>query len=283
MILIADSGSTKTSWVLTGENDQKLEFQTQGFNPYIQSKDQIAAILSNEVIPKIDNFSISNIYFYGAGCSSYENKSIMYNSFKNCFANSEIEIEHDLMGAARALWFNTEGIVGILGTGSNSCVYDGDKIVDSVPSLGFILGDEGSGAYMGKKLLRDFLYFKMPESIHKKIYATFGLDDKMILDQVYKKENPNRWLAGFSTFISENIHEDYCNELVEQSMRDYFEAHISQYPGFRDLPFGVVGSIGYVYRKQLEKISSEYSVNLKKLIKSPIDELVIYHLTRKEN
>lgn len=281
MMLIADSGSTKTSWVLTGDHAEKLEFQTQGFNPYTQSKDQIANILHEEVMPRVKGYHIASIYFYGAGCSSAENKTLMHDRFKECFRNAEIEIEHDLMGAARALWYDNEGIVGILGTGSNSCVYDGKDIVDSIPSLGFILGDEGSGAYMGKKLLRDYLYSKMPEYVHAKIYDRFGLESSTILDHIYKKNNPNRWLAGFSTFIAENIEEDYFNSLVIQSFRDYFEVHISQYPGFQDLPFGVVGSIGYVYKPQLEIVSVEYGVNLTKLIKSPIDELVNYHLTRK--
>ncbi len=283
MILIAESGSTKTTWVIAEANAEKQRFQSQGFNPYTQSRAQIVKTLNEEVRPFVKDIQISAVYFYGAGCSSDKNRELMYNSLKECFGIPEIEIEHDLMGAARALWFNSEGIAGILGTGSNSCVYDGQDIADHIPALGYIMGDEGSGAYMGKKLLRDFMYFKMPEHIHEKISDRFGFDDSDILDHVYKKENPNRWLAGFTHFIAENIEDDYCNELVESAIKDFFDAHITQYPGYRELPFGVVGSIGEVFKKQLEKVCKEYGIPLQKVIKSPIDELVKYHLKETEN
>lgn len=279
MILIADSGSTKTSWALVNEDHSVGQFQSSGFNPYVQKQAEITLIIQMEVVPAIQQAGVSKIFFYGAGCSTPENKKLMHDSFKQYFKDSIIEIEHDLMGAARALWFNSPGIVSILGTGSNSCVYNGKDIVDAVPSLGFILGDEGSGAYMGKMLVRDFLYLKMPENLAQKFKNQYQLDATTILNQVYKKENPNRWLASFSVFILENISQKYCKSLVSASIQSFFDAHLNHYKKYSDYPLGVIGSIGYYYKDILEDIASKNGFTLKKIIKSPIAELVKYHIT----
>ena len=239
-------------------------------------------IIKDEVFPEVKDSKIDKICFYGAGCSTAENKSFMYNCFKAYFKDSKIEIEHDLIAAARALWFDKPGIVAILGTGSNSCVYSGIDIIDAVPSLGFILGDEGSGAFMGKMLMRDLLYFKMPPILAEKLKNQYNLDATYILNQVYKKENPNRWLASFSEFIRENIDEEYCLNLVMTSIRCFFEAHLVHYNKYREYPLGVIGSIAYYYKDYLEKVAKEYGFSLKKVIKSPIDELVRYHITSEE-
>ncbi len=282
MILIADSGSTKTSWVLLGDHQKRLEFQSQGFNPYVQSKEQISDTLKNEVYPILKDFEIRSVYFYGAGCSTKENVAIMHHCFKEFFVNADIQIEHDLMAAARALWHNEKGIVTILGTGSNSCVFDGGKIVKNVPSLGYILGDEGSGAYMGKKLIRACLYGLLPETLNKKLVSKYHPEDSAFLNHVYKMENPNRWLASFSIFISENIEDDFCRDLVLTTFKDFFDAHITHYKEYQEYPLGVVGSIGYYFRDQFEIVSKEYGFSLKKVIKSPIEELVNYHLQKGE-
>jgi len=282
MILIADSGSTKTSWVLAEKGKKVLDFETSGFNPYIQSKEFISNTIGEEISPRVKDLDIGSVYFYGAGCSTDSNKKIMFDSFKTCFTNSYIEIEHDLLAAARALWFDGDGIVAILGTGSNSCLYKGGKITDTVPSLGFILGDEGSGAYMGKILIRDYLYNKMPERIKKVFYEKYGLNTTAILDNIYKKENPNRWLSSFAFFISCHIHEDYCRGIAMKGLKDFFDAHLIQYPGYQNIPMGVVGSIGFFFMDCLEIVSHEYGFNMKKVIKSPIEELVRYHLNREK-
>jgi glucosamine kinase len=278
MILIAESGSTKTTWVLVKSDKKKSGFVTGGFNPYIQKREQISGIIKEEVIPNLKDISIEKIFFYGAGCSTETNKKLMQSCFKSFFNKADIEIEHDLIAAARCLWFNETGIVSILGTGSNSCVYDGANIIDGVPSLGFILGDEGSGAYMGKILVRDFLYRKMPEDIAEKLKKEYLLDTEKVLEKVYKKENPNRWLAAFSIFIRDNIKEEYFKNLVTTSMRAFFDCHIRQYKNYKDLPLGVVGSIGYYYKDFFENVAQEYGFTVKKVIKSPIDELVRFHV-----
>jgi len=279
MMLIADSGSTKTSWVLVDTDQNQIHFTTSGFNPYTQTKEQIIAIIQSEVCKNLTDILVEKLYFYGAGCSTDENKMLMHSCFKNYFKEAIIEIDHDLIAAARALWFNEKGIVAILGTGSNSCVYDGKNIIDSVPALGYILGDEGSGAYLGKSLIKDFLYLKMPEVIFEKFSNEYHLDSEIILDKVYKQDNPNKWLASFSTFIYANIEDNYCTDLVTNSIKAFFEGHIKNYEKYIDWPIGVIGSISYYYREIIEKVATGYGFTLKKVIKSPIDELVRYHLS----
>jgi len=263
MILIADSGSTKTSWVLVNDEKRKVKFTTSGFNPYLQNREQISTKTPPPPKPKP---------------MTAAEKKLMHSCFKSFFNKANIEIEHDLIAAARSLWFNETGIVAILGTGSNSCVYDGTNIIEAVPSLGYILGDEGSGAHMGKILVSDFLYQNMPDDIHEILKNEYLLDTRKALDRVYKKENPNRWLASFSIFIRDNIKEDYYKNLVNNSIRAFFEAHLKHYKNYKDLPLGVVGSVGYYYKDFVENVSKEYGFTLKKVIKSPIDELVNYHM-----
>jgi|SRR6185437_225294 len=279
MILIADSGSTKTSWALADKGEKILEFMSSGFNPYIQSNELISKTIGEEIFPKVKGFNIEALYFYGAGCSTEANKNTMLHCFKSYFTKSNIEIEHDLLAAARALWFDGDGIAAIMGTGSNSCLYKGGIIASAVPSLGFILGDEGSGAYMGKIVVRDFLYHKMPGDISDKFKEKYDLSASSILENVYKKENPNRWLSSLAFFVSENIQEDYCRTLVLKSMKDFFEAHLVQYLGYKAMPLGAVGSIGFIFRDLLEIVAQDYGFNLNKVIKSPIEELVKYHLS----
>jgi glucosamine kinase len=278
MILIADSGSTKTSWVLIKEDKKKSKFTTSGFNPYIQKREEISGIIKSEVFPNVKDLVINKIFYYGAGCSTDANKKLMHSCFKSFFNKAAIDIEHDLIAAARGLWQNETGIVAILGTGSNSCVYDGNRIIDSVPSLGFILGDEGSGAYMGKTLVKDYLYETQPTHIREKLKNDYLLDTEKVLDKVYKKGSPNRWLASFSILIRDNIKEDYYKDLVTNSMRAFFETHVKHYKNYKDLPLGVVGSIGYYYKDFFESVAKEYGFTLSKVIKSPIDELVRYHI-----
>jgi len=278
MILIAESGSTKTSWVLVSQEGRKTRFATSGFNPYIQKREEISGIIKEEVMPNVKDTVVEHLYYYGAGCSTDVNIKLMYTCFKSFFNKAEIEVEHDLIAAARALWLDEGGIVSILGTGSNSCVYQGGHIIAAVPSLGYILGDEGSGAYMGKILVRDYLYSNMPGHIREKLKNEYLLDTEKALDRIYKKENPNRWLAAFSIFIRDNIIEPYFANLVQTSMRAFFEAHIKHYDNHKNMPLGVVGSVGYFYKDFFESAAQEYGFTLKKVIKSPVDELVKYHV-----
>lgn len=277
MIIVAESGSTKTEFIGFAEGHEKLYFKTAGFNPYVQSREEILGIIKNEVFPYLKDKMVEKIFFYGAGCSTEENRKLMYSCFKNFFNLSAIEIEHDLIAAARGIWHKESGIVAILGTGSNSCVYNGESVVKNIPSLGYILGDEGSGAHMGKKVVSDFIYRKMPEKLMKKLKLEYQMNTEKALNKVYKSESPNRWLASFSFFIRDNIKEEYCRELVLTSLRAFFDCHISQYEEYRQLPLGVAGSIAFHYKDFLKQVSEEYGFNLARIEKSPIEALVNYH------
>ncbi len=285
MILIADSGSTKTSWAIIENENETRYFDTSGFNPYIQIAGQISKTIIDEVLPKV-NGKVNSIFFYGAGCSTVENRNAMRNALFHSFKKihqADIEVNHDMLGAARALWFDETGIAAILGTGSNSCLYDGNEIIDdNLDSLGYILGDEGSGAYMGKILVRDFFYFRMPQTLLDKMKLKYNMNIESVLNHVYKMKNPNRWLASFAIFVSENLDEDYCWQLALKNFRDFFEMNIIQFNLKGAYPIGVVGSIGYYFRNCLEIVSQEFGFNLKKVIKSPIEELVKYHLQHRD-
>jgi N-acetylglucosamine kinase-like BadF-type ATPase len=277
MQIIAESGSTKTYWKGTQGGKAILTFTTSGLNPYIQTREEINEILKSEVVPHIGNHIVKAIFFYGAGCSNEENNSLMYSCLKNFFHQAQIDVEHDLLGAARGLWGNNKGIVCILGTGSNSCIYENGEIKEGIPALGYILGDEGSGAYMGKRLVRDYLYLQMPQDLSEKLRMEYALDKDKILNKVYKQHNPNRWLASFSVFIRENFNFEYCQELVRSGFQDFFHGHVDKYRNYSDLPLGAVGSIAFLYKDLLADVANENGFHLAKVIRSPLDELVLYH------
>ena len=277
MIAIAESGSSKTNWVILEGSKKVDEFITSGFNPYVQSREQISEIVKNEVHKVLKDKDVSDIFFYGAGCSSEENIKLMYSCFKSFFNMTEPHIQHDLLASCRALWHNEKGIAAILGTGSNSCVYDGQDVLDNMPALGFILGDEGSGAHMGKQLVIDFIYKKQDSAISEKLRIDYKLDKDYILDKVYKKPTPNRWLASFAPFIRDNTDNEYIHKLVMNAFRAFFEYHICCYPGYQTMNIAAVGSVAYHFQDYLQEVAKEYGCILAKVIKNPIEELVKYH------
>lgn len=277
MILIVESGSSKTSWLVLNNGKQHIAFESIGINPYIHKREHILEVIKKEVCPYLKKVELDNIFFYGAGCSTAENKELVYLCLRHFFNRPEIEVDHDLVGAARALWGHGAGIVTILGTGSNSCYYDGEKVIELLPSLGYILGDEGSGAYMGKQIIKDYLYKKMPEPLRDKLRRQQKLDKEEILNFVYKSPNPSRWLAAFSGFIRENINDEYFQNLVYQSFYDFFDCHVSAYEEYKNKPLGAVGSIAFIYKDFLGKVGEEFGFKLTKVIKSPIVELSKFH------
>src|SRR5665647_1869427 len=214
MILIADGGSTKTDWRLIKEGREYKQIQTSGFNPYLVGSDEIEEILWKELQPYIDNTSVSAVYYYGAGCSTPVKNMIVENAFEKIFPNARIHISHDLLAASHALCGDEEGIAAILGTGSNSCYYDGKDIKDGIFSLGYFFGDEGSGAYLGKQFLIAYLHNELPEEIDAKFREEYSLSNENILDGVYTKPAPSRFLASFSRFINENRDNPYIYNLI---------------------------------------------------------------------
>ena len=284
MKLIADSGSTKTDWRLISNKEVIASFQTEGLNPYFKSAEDILTILENEVSPNIkDIAAVLEIHFYGAGCSSVEKNAILENVFQSVFKFAAINIEHDMLGAAIALCGNKKGIAVILGTGSNSCVFDGNKIIVEQNSLGYILGDEGAGSNIGKQLITDFLYQKMPVHISVQLQEHFNLSKEVILDKIYKQPLPNRYLASFLKWIGEHIdEEEYLQQLVLDSFDLFFTKHIINYSNYKDYLIHIVGSVGSYFKEYLHIIAFKHQVKLGRVIKTPIEGLVDFHLKKEE-
>jgi len=223
--LIADSGSTKAEWCLL-DGKKKRNFTTQGMSPYFLTSDQIQNILFYELKAKMKNVEPDEIFFYGTGCSSPENVKMVKQSIEKTFTGAKVSVEHDLLGAAKALCGNGKGVACILGTGSNSCYYNGKKIVKNSPGLGFILGDEGSGAYLGKKVVQYYLYNTFDPDLMDRFKAKFNTNSIDILDAVYKKPLPNRYLASFAIFLAENRGHYMIENIIEDGFNDFFFNHV---------------------------------------------------------
>ncbi len=277
MILIADSGSTKTDWRLIAQNGKVFSFKSEGINPYFHTSESITAALQRFYIEPFSHADIKNVYFYGAGCSSEQNRKIMETGFKPIFTSAKIHILHDLLGAARALFPTGGGIAAILGTGSNTCLYMNDEIIKSLGGQGYILGDEGSGLHLGRKVVRDFMNDLMPPDFLKLFVETYNLTKDEISYAVYKKEFPNRYLASFSTFISDNIEDPYIQSLADDAFLKFFLRYVSQYTDYKSYPLRIVGSIGYFFRPQIQKQADDFGIVLDKVIRAPIEGLVDYH------
>ncbi|MFI5222385.1 MAG: hypothetical protein ACHQK8_08675 [Bacteroidia bacterium] len=280
MIIIADSGSTKTEWVILNYGKIISEVLTQGINPYFQDEKEIERIFHKELIPQLD-FHLPNshleLFYYGAGCSSPEKCAMVERPLKKIFANAQVSVEHDLLAAARALCGKEKGIAAILGTGSNSCLFDGEKIIANNPSLGFMLGDEGSGGHMGKELLKMFVYGELDSDIKKDFDETFHLTKEIILDTVYHKPNPNRYCASFMPFVGKHISEPQMAAMVRNSFVEFFKRHITKYGNFRSLPFSCVGTVALIFHDQLTEAADQFKVNIHKVLKNPMEGLVHFH------
>ncbi len=275
MILIADSGGTKTEWVLCENGVLKGRFQTDGINPFITSEERISEIISKQVREQLHRNSPGKIYFYGAGCSSTENKELLHKHLRNTFGSACIEVEHDLLAAARALCGKEKGIVSILGTGSNACVFNGETITKQITSLGFYLGDEGSGAYIGKTLLNSFFYNELPEELHQKFVECYHLSLNDVLDTVYKKPAANAYLASFTRFLKDEIDHPYCIALVTDCFDLFFKKHVNKWGG--NLTVHALGSVAYHFKDQLILAAIENNKQIGNVLLNPIEGLINYH------
>jgi len=274
--LIADSGSTKAEWCLL-DGQKKRKIVTQGISPYFLSSMQIKSILEKELLPGLKAAVPQIIHFYGTGCSNPENVSIVKQALRKLFTAADIKVTSDLMGAAKALCGNEKGVACILGTGSNSCYYNGRKIVDNSPGLGFILGDEGSGAYMGKKVVQYFLYNTFDPDLMDRFKAKYNTNSTTILDAVYRQPLPNRYLAGFVGFLVENRGHFMIENIIEDSFNDFFFTHICKYKESWTLPIHFTGSVAYGFKDVLKEMCQSYELELGNVLKQPIDGLIKYH------
>lgn len=281
MLLIADSGSTKTTWSILNNNPEDTIFiETSGINPFYQNIAEIYKVLEQEFNSTQKEFDA--IWFYGAGCTNQKTGKIVRDALSQFFIRKKIHIDSDLMAAARALCQDKEGIACILGTGSNSCYYDGKEIQQNVSPLGFILGDEGSGAVIGKQFLSDLLKNQLPQELTRLFYETFQKDKAEILENIYKKPFPNRYAAGFMPFIAQNISHPNLHQLVESSFNLFIERNILQYSKAHTLPVHFTGSIAFVFREILEESLLKHDLISGTFLQNPTEGLVNFH-SQKQN
>lgn len=276
MILIADSGSTKTDWLVADEGQRVVQIATQGINPFHQDGDTIEAVVNDELLPKMGDLSPDRIYFYGSGCRE-DKVEMMCGILGKAFPHSrKIEAHGDLLAAARAVCGNKEGIACIMGTGANSCLYDGQRVVENTPPLGYILGDEGSGAVLGKLFFNALFKGQLSGELRDEWLEETELTLNIIINKVYREPLANRFLASTSKFISQHLSCPELEEMVIGNFREHFRRNVNQY-NRKDLEVGAIGSIAYYYRDQLEKAAASEGYTLGKVMRSPMDGLLKYH------
>jgi len=280
MILIADSGSTKAHWALIGNDNKSIEAYTQGFNPYFQTARIIEDGVRSELPKDIIQHAKSNdlvIYYYGAGCSSPEKVQTVKNALKKVFIHAEIHVEHDLLASARALCGTSPGIACILGTGSNSCYYDGKEVKENIPSVGYFFGDYGSAGHLGKTLIQAYFDDKLPEDLKKEFSAMHDFDREYILDNVYQKPMPNRFLASYGKIVAEYISNPYMVSLIKKCFTDFLIYQVEKYSRHTQLPINFVGSVAFNNKKLLLDVLSERGLMPGIILKSPMSGLVKFH------
>lgn len=280
MILIADSGSTKTTWLLLSKGQVQESITTAGLNPYFHQADSFRAVIGTDLAPMLHGYQIDAVFFYGAGCSTTTNNRMVSGVLEQFFPGARTEVHHDILGAARALFGHGNGIACILGTGCNSCYFDGSDTHAVVDSLGYLFGDEGAGSYLGKLLLGAYLRKELPADLRDDFSREYGFTLEDILNALYNKPFPNRFLASFSHFMAPRQGHPFIGELLTRSFRDFFTAHIRKYDGYRTLPVGFVGSIAHHYKDLLMTVAAEESVNVERILSSPAEGLAGYHAAR---
>jgi N-acetylglucosamine kinase-like BadF-type ATPase len=274
--LIADSGSTKCEWCLLYNGKKKI-INTHGISPYFVKREQIVALLEQDLVPELKNVEIEELHFYGTGMGNPSNEKIVRLALKEVFSTSEITLQDDLLGAARALCGHEKGIACILGTGANSCYYNGKKIVKNSPGLGYVLGDEGSGAYLGKKVIQYYLYNTFDEELLFRFNKQFNVTKDDILDSVYKKPLANRYLASYAIFLAENRGHYMIENIIEDGLNDFVFNHLYKYEESWKMPINFTGSIAFGFKDVLQELCNTYELELGNVFQSPMDGLVEFH------
>lgn len=274
--LIADSGSSKTDWCLL-DGKKKIHVSTQGISPYFLTKVQMVEIFQNELQPKLKKNVPDFIYYYGTGCSNPENVLLVKSALKLVFNKSKIFVDTDLIGASKALCGNEKGIACILGTGSNSCYYNGKKVIKNSPGLGYVLGDEGGGAYLGKKVLQHYLYSTFDPDMMDRFTNKYKTSASEILENVYRKPLANKYLASFVEFLVENRGHFMIENIIEDGFNEFFFNHLYKYRESWTMPIHFVGSVAFGFKDVLKEICNAYELQLGKIIKTPMDGLIQYH------
>jgi glucosamine kinase len=284
MILVADSGSTKTDWLLKQPGQEARAFRTPGLNPYFLTEKEIVKILQDQA-PELVAFNtdVKEIYFFGAGCSSPDRHEIVSNALSQLFNKAYISVDSDLLGCAYATCGHEKGLCCVLGTGSNISFFDGEEIHSGKHGLGFILGDEGSGTWFGKALITDFLYGLMPEDIHTLFNNTYRLTKEEVIQNVYQKPSPNSYLASFARFFNVIRKTEYGSNLIKKGLQEFIDTNIKSYPEYHTFKSHFVGSIAFVFSQELQALCETQDIHIGKIIKQPINDLMAFILSREEH
>lgn len=279
MILIADSGSTKTDWRLISNNGIK-QIESEGLNPVYKSKVKIKQVLVEHVLPKISNCNeVTKVYFYGAGCMGFEKAEIVLEVLNELFPQASNVVSSDILAAARATCENNEGITAILGTGANICYYNGSEINKTRSGLGFVLGDEGSGAHVGKKFIQAYLNEQLPAHVNERFEKRFKLTKADIIDAVYRQDNPNLFLAQFSKYVFQIKNEPSVVEIIIGCFTEFFETHVEKFENYKTVPLHIVGSVGFYFSNYIRQIATQKGIKIGTVLEKPIAGLTLFHET----
>ncbi len=276
MKLLADCGSTTINWAILDKDSEPVFFNSDGINPVHMSANDVYLALKDALVDVTTN-EISEVWFYGAGIVGEEIKEFMQEILARFFPLARLEVDSDLMAAARAGLDRERGIACILGTGSNSCLYDGEKIIEHVSPLGYILGDEGSGAVMGRKLVGDYLKKMMPHELQLKFKEAYPYSRTDYLNLVYKQVKPNQFLAGLTKFLVENSETEYCYQFVYSEFDLFIQRNILGYTDYNRLPISFVGSVGFYFKEILLKVLADYGLVPGNILKDPLNKLILFH------
>lgn len=282
MILIADCGATKADWALAGSGQEAQLFHTRGFNPVVHPTDLLTGELKAlQAAWPAGASAPSVVYYYGAGCWDGRRKAVITGELQRMWPLAEVVVMHDLLGAARATCGDEPGIACIMGTGSNTCLYDGVEVTDNVTNLGYMLGDEGSGSHLGRELLRAYFYRELDAELEKAFQDFAPLDRAAIIDAVYESETPNVYLASFTRFMGEHRTHPYIQRLIFNAFAEFIDRHVRKYPGHISLPIHFIGSVAFHFQDILRTVLASRAMKAGRFIPKPIDALVDYHLTRR--
>ena len=278
MILIADSGSTKTDWCVVEKGKLIQQVSTKGTNPFFQSEEEISNEIATALLPQLTTHAFDAVYFYGAGCGFPDKIAMVHRAIIQHLqvSGDEVEVNTDMLAAARGLCGHEAGIACILGTGSNSCFYNGEEIISNISPLGFILGDEGSGAVLGKLLVGDVLKNQLPSTIKEAFLKQFDLTVPEIIDRVYRQPFPNRFLASLSPFLAQHLDEPAIRTLVLNSFIAFLRRNVMQYD-YKQYPAHFIGSVAHCYKDILQEAAQQTGIQVGKILQSPMEGLIQYH------
>lgn len=272
-ILIADSGATKTEWCIPGNGT----FKTEGLNPYYHTTESIREVIEKDLLPKLKGKQIEKVFFYGAGCDGNEKKQVVLDALQANFRKSEIAVYHDLLGAARACFLNEPGIACILGTGSNSCLYDGTEIVEHIHSLAFILGDEGSAAWFGKQLVNKYFRFEVPDDLKADLEENYNMSMEHITKGVYDGSQKSRFIASYASFLGEHVDHPFIREMLHEGFENFLTRIVMKYSNAENNEVRFIGSVAYAYQDIIKNILQKNGMKAGLFIQKPMDRLVEFH------